>query len=200
MLNSLEIKNFRLLENFQVKKLGQVNLIVGKNNSGKSSVLEALRIYAGNANKALLIKIAKSHNEKYLLKEDDYLFNTALPFDDLFTGRYFPSPLANEKFYMDQVGISIGETNDKINTLMITHGFLIREKISFEKLEINEKQTNVNAKKSIESIGLMGSIEETISFKKPKDNKEYENIIIIIKKINHIFLNFLLKKIRVQGS
>jgi AAA15 family ATPase/GTPase len=41
MLNSLEIKNFRSLESFQVKKLGQVNLIVGKNNSGKSSVLEA---------------------------------------------------------------------------------------------------------------------------------------------------------------
>ncbi len=33
MLNSLEIKNFRSLESFQVKKLGQVNLIVGKNNS-----------------------------------------------------------------------------------------------------------------------------------------------------------------------
>jgi AAA15 family ATPase/GTPase len=77
VLNSLEIKNFRLLENFQVKKLGQVNLIVGKNNSGKSSVLEALRIYAGNANKALLIKIAKSHNEKYLLEEDDYLSKVA---------------------------------------------------------------------------------------------------------------------------
>jgi len=49
MLNSLEIKNFRILEDFKVSKLGRVNLIVGKNNSGKSSVLEALRIYAGNA-------------------------------------------------------------------------------------------------------------------------------------------------------
>ncbi len=49
MLKSLCIKNFRLLEDFQVPKLGRVNLIVGKNNSGKSSVLEAIRIYAGRS-------------------------------------------------------------------------------------------------------------------------------------------------------
>ena len=49
-LKSLDIKNFRILEDFQVNKLGRVNLIVGKNNSGKTTVLEAIRIYAGNAN------------------------------------------------------------------------------------------------------------------------------------------------------
>lgn len=49
MLKSLEIKNFRALEDFKVSKLGRVNLIVGKNNSGKSPILEALRIYAGDA-------------------------------------------------------------------------------------------------------------------------------------------------------
>ncbi len=56
-LKSLHIKNFRMLEDFQVSKLGRVNLIVGKNNSGKSSVLEALRIYAGNANPNLLAEL-----------------------------------------------------------------------------------------------------------------------------------------------
>jgi AAA15 family ATPase/GTPase len=44
MLKSLVIKNYRGLEDFQVEKLGRVNLIVGKNNSGKSTVLEALRL------------------------------------------------------------------------------------------------------------------------------------------------------------
>lgn len=43
MLNSLKIKHFRALEDFSVAKLSRVNLIVGKNNSGKSTVLEALR-------------------------------------------------------------------------------------------------------------------------------------------------------------
>ena len=72
MLNSLNIKNFRSLEDFQVTKLGRVNLIVGKNNSGKSSVLEALRIYAGNANQELLEKIAQGHDEKHFLDKNLY--------------------------------------------------------------------------------------------------------------------------------
>ncbi|MFZ4762760.1 MAG: AAA family ATPase [Alphaproteobacteria bacterium] len=41
------IKNFRCLEDLTIQKLGHVNLIVGANNSGKSTILEALRIYAG---------------------------------------------------------------------------------------------------------------------------------------------------------
>lgn len=92
MLNSLEIKNFRSLESFQVKKLGQVNLIIGKNNSGKSSVLEALRIYAGSANRGLLESIAQGHNERYRLNEDEEqnVFDTTMPFEGFFTGRKFP--------------------------------------------------------------------------------------------------------------
>ncbi|WP_230658074.1 AAA family ATPase [Psychrobacter sp. I-STPA10] len=45
-LESLKIQNFRILEDIEVKKLGHVNLIVGKNNSGKSTVLEALALLA----------------------------------------------------------------------------------------------------------------------------------------------------------
>ncbi len=70
MLNSLKIENFRSLEDFQIKKLGRINLIVGKNNSGKSTVLEALRIYAGNAHQELLEKIAQAHDEKYFLEKN----------------------------------------------------------------------------------------------------------------------------------
>ncbi len=120
MLNSLEIKNFRSLESFQVKKLGQVNLIVGKNNSGKSSVLEALRIYAGSANRGLLENIAHGHNEKYRLNEDEEqnAFDTALPFEDLFTGRKFPE---------NDNGIVIGEVSDIAKSLSINHAFLVEE-------------------------------------------------------------------------
>lgn len=74
MLNSLVIKNFRMLEDFTVEKLGRVNLIVGKNNSGKSTVLEALRIYAGNANRNLLKEITESHDESILFDEYENFF------------------------------------------------------------------------------------------------------------------------------
>jgi ABC-type branched-subunit amino acid transport system ATPase component len=63
VLNNLRIKNFRMLEDFEVSKLGRVNLIVGKNNCGKSTVLEALRVYAGRAHPHLLQTILLEHDE-----------------------------------------------------------------------------------------------------------------------------------------
>jgi predicted ATPase len=63
MLNSLEIKNFRVFEELKVHKLGHVNLIVGKNNSGKSTVLEALRIYCASNTSEALLKIAQERGE-----------------------------------------------------------------------------------------------------------------------------------------
>jgi AAA15 family ATPase/GTPase len=44
MLKSLKIKNFRCFEEFELQQLGRINLLVGKNNSGKTSILEALHI------------------------------------------------------------------------------------------------------------------------------------------------------------
>ncbi len=45
MLTSLEIKNFRTFSHLFIERLGRVNLILGKNNVGKTTLLEALRLY-----------------------------------------------------------------------------------------------------------------------------------------------------------
>ena len=42
ILKNLTIKNFRCFENFHLKDLKRINIFVGDNNSGKSSVLEAV--------------------------------------------------------------------------------------------------------------------------------------------------------------
>ncbi|AFY71751.1 hypothetical protein Pse7367_3516 [Thalassoporum mexicanum PCC 7367] len=42
MLHDLSIKNFRCFQDFQIDDLARVNLIVGKNNSGKTCFLEAI--------------------------------------------------------------------------------------------------------------------------------------------------------------
>lgn len=49
VLNSLEIRRFRAFRYLQIERLGHVNLIVGKNNVGKSNLLEALQLYARRA-------------------------------------------------------------------------------------------------------------------------------------------------------
>jgi AAA15 family ATPase/GTPase len=111
------------LEDFKVSKLGRVNLIVGKNNSGKSSVVEALRIYAGNAQRRLLEQIAADHDETYRLKENEQIkSDIQLPFEDLFTGRRFPQD--------ERLAISIGELASGDDALRIEHGYLIEKEDS----------------------------------------------------------------------
>lgn len=122
MLDSLLIKHFRALENFEVSKLGRVNLIVGKNNSGKSSVLEALRIYAGNGQRELLDSISAEHDERYRVRETDQPDPDApMPFQDFFTGRNFPSD--------DNVAIQIGSAQKPDEVLRVQHVFLAEEQV-----------------------------------------------------------------------
>lgn len=124
MLQSLHIKNFRSLEDFHVPRLGRVNLIVGKNNSGKSSVLEALRVYAGNANRELLETIAEEHDEKTRWDGPERNPSNDIPFEAFFTGRKFPQD--------DTTEIMIGESEQHADVLKIRHGFLVETQQTIE--------------------------------------------------------------------
>jgi energy-coupling factor transporter ATP-binding protein EcfA2 len=121
VLRSLRIQNFRALEDFRVPRLGRVNLIVGKNNSGKSTILEALRIYAQNANPVLLDEILVTHDEMLQSltqgapsSEDD----EHVPYENFFTGRNFPD--------RDDDDIYIGD-GDGHSFVRIAHTFYREE-------------------------------------------------------------------------
>src|SRR5436305_6361861 len=62
-LPSLEVQGFRGFQNLRIEKLGRVNLIVGKNNIGKSSLLEAIQLYATRAYPPVLWQILAARNE-----------------------------------------------------------------------------------------------------------------------------------------
>jgi AAA15 family ATPase/GTPase len=57
MLDSLHIQNYRLFKDLKIDKLGQVNLIAGKNNTGKTALLEALRICKSKGNATVINNI-----------------------------------------------------------------------------------------------------------------------------------------------
>lgn len=174
MLNSLEIKNFRILEDFKVSKLGRVNLIVGKNNSGKSSVLEALRIYAGNANHKLLEQIATGHDEKYYMEKNEQIeSDIQLPFEDFFVGRQFPQD--------ETLAISIGEQVPSDDVLRIEHGFLMEEEypVKNELGEIIGTRTRLNR---IPNPSSDDTSSEAISH------------ALFVTKGKHLFPNILLDK------
>ena len=63
MLNSLYIKNYRNLKELTIKSLGQITLLTGKNNTGKSSVLEAIAIYVAKGDIRMIYELLEERGE-----------------------------------------------------------------------------------------------------------------------------------------
>jgi AAA15 family ATPase/GTPase len=50
MLKTIKIENFRSFKSFELQQLGRVNLLVGQNNTGKTSILEAIQLLCSRNN------------------------------------------------------------------------------------------------------------------------------------------------------
>ena len=76
MLNSLQITNFRTFRNLCLNRLGKVNLIVGRNNVGKTSLLEAVHLYSSDNVVDAVVPLLQRRQE-YSLEKDGgiVLFN-----------------------------------------------------------------------------------------------------------------------------
>jgi AAA15 family ATPase/GTPase len=101
MLTNLKIKNFRCLRNLTFDNLAKVNLLVGRNNVGKSTVLEALRIYATYADPREIEKILNEHDETLdIAKNGDNEIN--LPIEHLFTNHQIQES-ENSEIYIGNI-------------------------------------------------------------------------------------------------
>lgn len=112
-LGSLEIQGFRIFKHLQVKRLGRVNLIVGKNNVGKSSLLEALAIYARKEQKAIWELLASRDETRYVVVSEEA--DEPLALKHLFHGRAELDENVSK--------IVIGEVDSVENRLSITAGW-----------------------------------------------------------------------------
>jgi len=120
LLDSLEIREFRAFHHLQIERLGRVNLIVGKNNVGKSSILEALWLYANRGLPAIIWQILETRNEtKDPASDPEAIKNRALTIKYLFYGR---------KDIRQRVEpIKIGSVSSQEDTLSIALGWYMVE-------------------------------------------------------------------------
>lgn len=85
-LPSLCIGNFRGIFRLEIKRLGRVTLIAGENGVGKSTLLDAVRLYATQGDYPTLRKILLDNDEVILVQNDETA--VAIPdFAALFYGR-----------------------------------------------------------------------------------------------------------------
>ena len=66
MYSSIEISGYRGFDSFQLSGLGRVNLLVGKNNSGKTSILECIEFLQAGGSPGVLHSILSRRGESEL--------------------------------------------------------------------------------------------------------------------------------------
>ena len=94
-IESITLERFRVFRELTIRGLGRVNLITGRNNTGKSSILEGLRILANNASLDVIYDILRYREEN--VEEAEEEGHPADP-DSLFlvSGLFHGFPLLSE--------------------------------------------------------------------------------------------------------
>lgn len=125
MLTSLQIERFGAFPSLRLDSLGKVNLIVGRNNVGKTMLLEAIRVYTANDPLAALLKLLEDRDEIVLIRSripnpnyDDYLRPRIA---SLFNGRKITPGTGGR--------ISIGPCDQSASALWIEVVFLRRTRV-----------------------------------------------------------------------
>ena len=90
MLRDLTIKNYRAFKDFSIDGLARVNLIVGKNNAGKTSFLEAVYLLASTESRSALLQLLHNRGE-YTEHNTSGLVEYEYPLAHLFSGHQ-PTP------------------------------------------------------------------------------------------------------------
>ncbi|MCQ2535244.1 MAG: AAA family ATPase [Clostridia bacterium] len=74
-IKSIEINNFRGIKKLKVSDLSSINLLVGDNNSGKTTFLEAIQLLFAESQ---LNSVKSILNQRAMLNQNDYSFYTSL--------------------------------------------------------------------------------------------------------------------------
>ena len=82
MLKRIRVRNFRILNEIEIDRIGRINLIAGLNNSGKTSLLEAIFLLTGAGNPQLVLNTSVVRG---LASESGMLAATGEPWREIFS-------------------------------------------------------------------------------------------------------------------
>lgn len=63
LINSFRVSGFRGINELLVPQIGRVNLVVGKNSCGKTSILEAIQLYTGRGTLSAITSVLAGRND-----------------------------------------------------------------------------------------------------------------------------------------
>jgi len=136
MLTSFTAQNFRQFTKLEIPQLNRVNLFVGRNNAGKSALLEAIEVYVSNASFQTLINIVSAREETWggSARPGDASPPSNEVFRHLFKGHQLPS--------IDEKGIIVGplnRPNDQLQVAIAAYRTFEKEG-GFQRLKVDPTQ------------------------------------------------------------
>lgn len=84
---SLRVEGFRGIDSLTINRLGRVTLLAGRNGTGKTTVLDAVRIFADRGYSASLAEVLRQNEEFDISSHGDDGSQALLDFSALFHGR-----------------------------------------------------------------------------------------------------------------
>jgi predicted ATP-dependent endonuclease of OLD family len=118
MLRSLKIENFRCFRSFELQQLGRLNLLVGTNNCGKTSVLEAIQLLVSQSNLRRLATTMIARGE-YVLDDDSLDIRNLFHGHEIFIGNKLSISGENDSG-TNSISVSVEEAGDKHSSLDVS--------------------------------------------------------------------------------
>ena len=179
LLQNIKIKNFRGFDNLEVNGFNQINILIGKNNSGKSSLLEAIFLLIGmsnpilpdNVNRLRGLNIRTADEFRYLFH--NLRLNNKPEFEGLFTDASCRTLKLNPIF--KKTGQEAGKQKIGSDDLSIDASTASPNMTGLE-LEFNIKQEH-NQKKAFKS-SIVFNLPEIIQNQNNKYKEELHAVYI----------------------
>jgi len=146
MLENLRIENYRILKNLTFDRFSNVNLLVGQNSVGKTTVLEAINLFSRLGSPLFMEELLGLHDD--MLNSHKSEDSLRLPVEQLFNGRKFSDSESNE--------IYIGDFSGN-ESLKIQRMYYIKSDVSLNEFPLNKKSDLEKLFSSFENkeIGLI---------------------------------------------
>jgi predicted ATPase len=149
-LENITIHQFRGLKELELKDLGQINLLVGVNNSGKTSVLEALSIYCNSLDLRNWIITATAREGNPLTTSPTPILTSLRLFDKDTpqTGTIVIS--GDGKFVSEEMKAVYEETEEIVFAKVTQSMFLMNDQIGEDDYDVSEEEDGVKVRKGLQ--------------------------------------------------
>lgn len=150
-LKNIDISGFRGFSKLNLPRLGQVNLFVGKNKVGKTSLLEAIDLYLANGRISTIVDLLVDREEFSLRKfrETEGRMAEPLNFESLFFGR--------PDLEIEQPSLHIGPVRSRKKRLSIEFAWL--RQVYDEEEDFGRIERVVSQKKISDATGVEPGLE-----------------------------------------